>query len=131
MNFSVDTPLYVLKDGPFATFPSLIQVTGEATCTAIYGFSKKSTYDAFMSHSNTALMPYPLVKRFLENQMAAGADMLQLVVVDATSSNEGMLLASTFGSILDALSSGESTVQTTHRLVLDEASNQYRVGAVG
>ncbi len=77
-----------------------------------------------------ALMPYPLVKRFLEDQIAASAGTLQLVVVDAKSAHESVLLASTYHSILAALTMCEGTVQTTHRLVLDEATDQYRVDIV-
>ncbi len=130
MNISVETPHYVLKDGSHATCPAIVQAPDAPACTVIYGFSKKSRYDAFLLNSPVALMPYPLVKRFLEDQMAASAGTLQLVVVDAKSAHESVLLASTYHSILAALTSGEGTVQTTHRLVLDEAAEQYRVDVV-
>ncbi len=121
------TPRYVLKDGSRPTSPSILQTSSEAQSTVIFGFSDKPQYDVFLKASSLALTPYPLVKGFLQNQIAADIGSLKLIVLDAASSQQRILLAATFQSVLESFQLNSESVAVSHRLVLEESSPAYRI----
>ena len=126
----VKTPRYVLRDGAYPTFPSVLQISPDVHRHVIYGFSDKPEYDVFLSGSSLALTPYPLVKGFLTTQIELDSGSLRLVVLDAASSAERCLYAATFQSVLESFHLGSECVAVSHRLVLEESSSHYRIEAL-
>lgn len=121
------TPRYVLRDGLHPTGPSVMQTTSQAQVTAIFGFSDKPQYDAFLHQSSIALTPYPLVKGFLQNQVDLDTEVLRLVVLDANGPKQSILYAATMQSIFESLDRKPDSVEVTHELILDETSGFYQV----
>lgn len=121
------TPRYVLKDGSHPTCPSILQASSDAQSTAIFGFSGKPEYDVFLQASLIALTPYPLVKRFLEDQVSHNITSLKLIVLDAASHRQEILYAATFESVLTSLKLGLDSVELSYQLVLDEPSGAYEI----
>ncbi len=122
-----DTPNYVLIDGNLRIGPKVVRLDASTECSAIYGFSDKGPYDKFCAHSQQALKPYPLVKRYLRNQLDAPDDSLKLVVLDAAGPSEAYLDAATIEAVLEAQESHVAHVTAAYRLTFDEAANAYRV----
>ena len=122
------TSRYVLNEGSYPSCPSVLQAP-DGHATVIYGFSGKQAYNVFLSASSFALMPYPLVKGFLKNQIELDSGTLKLVVLDAVSAAEPCLYAATFQSVLESQELGSGCVSISHRLVLDEPSSLYRIEA--
>ncbi len=121
------TPRYVLRDGSHPTGPSILQASSGDQTTVIFGFSDKPEYDVFLKASPLALTPYPLVKGFLENQIALEIDSLKLIVLDATSSQQRILHAATFQSVLESFQLDSDRLVVSHQLVLDDTSAAYRI----
>ncbi len=122
---SAKIPRYLLRDGLGYASPRVLQPSFKIGLTVIYGFSDKPEYDAFISSSELSLTPYPLVKGYLVR--AIDRNLLQLVVLDAGTSQQTLLQASTFEAVLDSHCNKIDTVPVTHRLIIDTASNVYRV----
>jgi hypothetical protein len=93
----------------------------------IFGFSDKPQYDAFLMQSSTLLTPYPLVMRFLIDQIAHDGNSLKLVALDAASPTQKKLSAATFQSVLSSLQSNVDDVTVTHQIWLDAATAEYKV----
>lgn len=121
------TPRYVLKDGVFPTSPNVVRATSETEISAIYGFSGKPAYDVFWKARSQPLIPFPLVKRFLQSQIDLDAKSLKLVVLDATSPQQEILQAATFQAIVEAFEHNAESVPVSHQLILDSTSAGYRV----
>lgn len=121
------TPRYVLRDDSHPTGPSILQASSGDRTTVIFGFSDKPEYDVFLKASPLALTPYPLVKGFLENQIALEIDSLKLIVLDATSSQQRILQAATFQSALESFQLDSDRLVVSHQLVLDDTSAAYRI----
>ena len=121
------TPRYVLKGGAHPSGPSVLKTSSDAQFTVIFGFSDKPEYDLFLKTSPVALTPYPLVKGYLKNQSDLEGDPLQLIVLDATSSQQRTLDAATFQSVLQAFQLNSDLVAISHQLVRDESSPAYRI----
>lgn len=124
------TPHYVLKDGSHPTRPIVLRSNGEAEATVIFGFSDKPQYDAFQVASSDALTPYPLVKGYLQNQIASDDDSLKLVVLDGIAPHQQSHHAATFQHVLDSLQSDWESVPVSHLLVRDVALQGYRIETV-
>ena len=122
---SAKIPRYVLRDGLGYASPRVLQASFEIGSTVLYGFSDKPAYDVFISSSNLLLTPYPLVRGYLERTL--DNKLLQLVVLDAGTSQQTLLQATTFESVLDSLRNQVDNVPVTHRLLIDKASAEYRV----
>jgi len=75
------------------------------------------------------LTPYPLVKRFLQEQIDAASDSPRLVVLNATFPNAARVEATTMEAVLTAQTTKATQVATTYHLVLDLAENAYRIEA--
>jgi MoaA/NifB/PqqE/SkfB family radical SAM enzyme len=99
-------------------------------CSSIYGFSDKGPYDEFCANSGLELRPYPLVARYLQNQIDALDDVLKLVVIDATGPSEPRLCAATMEVLLEALENRAAHVTAGYQLVFDQEADAYRVEEV-
>jgi hypothetical protein len=124
------TPRYVLKDGSHPTGPSVLHASSDAPPLVVFGFSDKPEYDVFSKASPLALTPYPLVKGFLENQIAEDSGSLRLVVLDATFPKQVVFNAATMQSVLNAFRVDSDRVAISHQLVLDDSSQGHRVREV-
>lgn len=122
---SAKIPRYVLRDGLGYASPRVLQASFEIGSTVLYGFSDKPEYDVFISSSNLLLTPYPLVRGYFERTL--DNKLLQLVALDAGTFQQTLLQATTFEAVLDSLRNQVDTVPVTHRLIIDKASNAYRV----
>jgi hypothetical protein len=147
---SSKTPRYVLRHGLQLVSPSL---SGNHTFVAgsevadsqvadsrsspvapsvIFGFTDKPQYDAFLQGDTKHLTPYPLVKRFLMDQLdqVEHRTGTKLLVVDALDPNQRVMQATTFEAALKSLQDGQHLVPITHRLIrddVDDASCHYRI----
>lgn len=126
---STKLPRYVLRDG---RHPVGLSISHDSTVSvsAIYGFSDKPQYDHYLAQCTQLLTPYPLVKGFLQNQIEASPDSLQLVVLDATSPTQTRLEAATMEAIFEALKLKQETICASHQLSLDPMSATYRIVAI-
>lgn len=122
-----DTPCDVLLDGNQRLGPKLMAQHGGPEYKAIYGFSSKKSYDLFCAKSDQPFIPYPLVKGYLQNQIADSGDTVQLVVVDAAGPQEPQVNAATMNSILEAVEQKANQVTLSFRLTLDRESQAYCV----
>ena len=122
-----NTPCDVLLDGSQRLGPKLMAHPGGLEYEAIYGFSSKESYDLFSASSDLPLIPYPLVKGYLKNQIAESGDTVHLVVVDAAGPQESQLNAATMNSVLEAQEQKANQVTVSFRLRLDRKSQAYRV----
>ena len=123
----VNTPCDVLLDDEQRLGPKLLAQPGGPQHEAIYGFSSKESYDLFCANSDHPLIPYPLVKEYLKNQIADSGDTVQLVVVDAAGPQETQVNAATMNSVLEAMKQNANQVTLSFRLMLDRESQAYRV----
>ncbi len=121
----VAMPRFVLFRGKDRIRPAITEMSSGATCVAFYAFSDKKYYDAFSADSPTPLTPYPLVKRFLEEQIAESTDAVHLVVVDADSPTATQLNAVTMTSVLDAQEKQASEVLVSYQLTFDPKNETY------
>lgn len=121
------TPRYVLKDGSHPTCQSVLNSSSDLQTTVIFGFSDKPEYDTFLKASSLALTPYPMVKGFLQNQIALDIDSSKLIVLDAASPRQLVFHAATMQSVLESFQLDSDCVAITHQLILDESSQGYRV----
>lgn len=119
-----DRPNYVLMDGDLRIGPRVAQL--QTRFAPIYGFSNKSSYEKFTASSQLALVPYPLVKVYLRQQVNASQD-LKLVVIDATDPRQPHLQATTMEAVLEAHETRSPHVTTAHELTFDQTVDAYRV----
>lgn len=122
------TPYYVLMEENRRIGPTVVPLASGLACTAIYGFSNKGLYDTFWANSQLALMmPYPLVKGYLRNQVNEAGNGLKLVVLDAAGPLESPLHAASMEAVLDAQENRTTHVTTEYRLIFDQETKSYRV----
>jgi hypothetical protein len=142
---SSKTPRYVLRHGLQLVSPSLSanhtfvadSEVADSRSSAIaplviFGFTDKPQYDAFLQSDTKHLTPYPLVKRFLMDQLdqvehRAGG---KLLILDALDPSQRVMQATTFEAVLKSLQDGQHFVPITHRLIrdgVDSASCHYRI----
>ena len=119
------TPRYVLMHDRIPAGPSVMQ-TSEVEVIAVFGFSSKPLYDAFLSHSPMALTPYPLVKGYLQRQVDLGTAVMQLVVLDANGPQQLNLPAATARAIVESLDLKRDEVEVSHELIFDDSSGCYQ-----
>lgn len=127
---SAKTPRYVLMDEFHRIGPNVMPSHMGVECSSIYGFSDKVPYDEFCANSGLELRPYPLVARYLQNQIDALGDVLKLVVLDATGPSEPRLCAATMEVLLEALENRAAHVTAGYHLVFDQEADAYRVEEV-
>ncbi|MCO8124171.1 hypothetical protein NHH03_20675 [Stieleria sp. TO1_6] len=127
---SANTPCDVLRDGTERLGPPLSQQQGDQEYQVIYGFSGKGPYDRFAAQCDRPLMPYPLVKGYLKNRIAESAEVIHLVVVDASGPQEAQLSAVTMEAVLEAVQKNAPHVTLSFQLTLDRSSQTYRVDPI-
>jgi hypothetical protein len=120
------TPHYVLKAGTLTHESSVVPSESGSATYAIFGFSDKPQYDRFMVNATEGLTPYPLVKIFLQDQLAQEGNTLRLVILDPVSFDALEWKAATFESVLESIQSRSEFVKASHRLVRQESSSFYR-----
>ena len=123
------TPHYVLRDGSHPRTPAISHTSSEDPLMVIFGFSDKPEYDAFLASTTLALTPYPLVKCYLQNQIAMDVASLHLIVLYATSFQQPILHAATFQSVLESFQNDKDSVAVSHQLELQGSPLAYRVQA--
>jgi hypothetical protein len=121
------TPHYVLREGHHPTALTAVNNASNPSTTVIFGFSDKPQYDAFLSLSSKRLTPYPLVIRFLLDQIALHGDSLKLIVLDAPTPTQNILSATTYQAVLSSLQSNADHVTVTHQIWLDAATAEYKI----
>ena len=128
---SANTPFFVLKNGNQPVNPTINFDDPNANCVCVYGFSDKSIYEKFIKSSGQLLTPYPLLKRYLENQIAeidsAGtkAVCLGLVVLDATKTTQPLLSAATMAAVLHAQQEKAQKIFVEYELAFDPKTASY------
>lgn len=121
------TPRYVLMNEKRRIGPQVMPRLSGVDYTAIYGFSHKSAYDNFCGNTQLALIPYPLVEGYLQNQADVPGDELKLVVIDASGPHEPCLHATTIEAVLEAQANRTNRVTAEYRLLLDQGADAYRM----
>ena len=138
----ISTPLYVLRHEDKPLRPVISEAAGTLFSNSIFGFSNKPFYDTFTSECDLALMPYPLVKGFLKNQIEAsqaalnakdaepfqdGSYSQNLVIVDAAGPAAEVVYAVTMSSILEAFESKSKQLLASHLFRFDTKSSSYQM----
>ena len=123
----VDTPHYILMEGKRRLGPEVAPMASGTECLVVYGFSDKACYDRFCANSQVALVPYPLTKFYLQNQVDAPGDGLNLVVVDSPGPHEPRLRAGTMEAVLQSQEDRTLHVTAAYELTFDPEATAYRV----
>ncbi len=127
-----NTPCYVLKSGNQPICPTINSADPGTHCICVYGFSDKPIYDKFIKLARQLLTPYPLVKRYLANQIAAAnaaennGIYLSLVILDATDPTQPVLPAATMAVVLRAQQEKARQVPVEYRLRFDPETTSYQ-----
>ncbi|MEO1619253.1 MAG: hypothetical protein AAFV88_25625 [Planctomycetota bacterium] len=122
---SANTPCDVLLDDNQRLGPKLMAHSSGVEYKAIYAFSSKKSYDLFCNNSDQPLIPYPLVKGYLKNQIADSVETVQLVVIDAEGPQQARMNAATMNSVLDAVEQKADQVGLSFHLTLDQETETY------
>ena len=129
---STRVPRYILNSNTGPLGPQLIQPTLEVPTQVIYAFTNKSHYDTFLknSGSHAELLPYPLIKGYMQGQIDADVGSLKLVAIDCESPTQTQICAVTMLAIIRALELKNDSIEISHTLTLDADCQQYHVDAV-
>lgn len=119
------TPRYLLMEDRNPIGPAVAPVPPAVDCIAVYGFSGKPAYDRFVTASNRELRPYPLLKAYLQKQIAAGAEKLRLVILDAEHPNQQSIRAVSMESACNAQSANDSHIDAEYHLRADPLTGVY------
>lgn len=123
-------PRYVLLSDKQRIGPTVTDNRQTAHSTVIYGFSDAPIYKEFMANSGVPLMPYPLVKTYLREQLSdldGETEAVKLVVIDAVSPVEPSINAVTMQAVLSAFEEQSTQMAATHGLEFVDATNAYRL----
>jgi hypothetical protein len=124
---TASTPHYVLMNAGQRIGPKVVPAASRIECSLIYGFSDKEPYDTFIANSQSALTPFPLVKRYLRNQLDEPDSGLKLVVIDAAGPSQPYLRAASMQAVLEAHENHADQVAATYRLTLDQQADAYTI----
>ena len=126
-----DTPKYVLKSGNQPIALTINSDDPTASCVCVYGFSDKLIFDAYKKNDKQPLIPYPLVKGYLANQIATaesagkkGAD-TGLVILDATGPTQPTVFAATMAAVLNAQEENTKQVPIEFELIFNSETDCY------
>lgn len=98
--------------------------------TVIYGFTQKTHYDTYLKNcSHGELLPYPLIKGYMQGQIDAGVDAFRLVAIDCASPTQTQICAVTMQSIIRALELKHDSIEVSYTLTRDADSHLYHVDA--
>ena len=94
------TPKYVLHENrqPIGAKVSLGSTSGD--CVAIYGFSDKPAFDAFIAGSQRDLRPYPLMKSYLKRRLDEEPGKTHLLIIDAADPEDAIAESATAEAVL-------------------------------
>lgn len=123
----IDTPYYVLLEGKRRFGPQVVPLPAGTECLAVYGFSDRNRFDKFCANSQLTLTPYPLTRVYLQNQVDAPGDGLNLVVVDAASPHEPCLQAATMEAVLQGQEARTPHVTAAYDLTFEQEAAAYRI----
>jgi hypothetical protein len=121
------TPHYLLLEGKTRIQPSVVPEHSGPGYHVFYAFSDKPQYDLFQVNSNRALVPYPLVSRFLMECISMSVDEEQLLVIDAVAPNDAVVHAATMKSVLSCLGSRAEHVGISFRLTKQNGDDAYTI----
>jgi hypothetical protein len=111
-------PLYVLLEANAPIRVQLMALDAEESPQTLYAFSDKKQYDAFTAATTRDLRPYPLVKGYLLNQMAAKSDGVRLVAIDVPAPDVEQINVASIESVLEAFEkkSGQVVTHVRHAI---------------
>ena len=128
-----NTPCYLLKSGNQPIYPTINFDDPGTTCICAYGFSDKPLYDEFIKNANQPLTPYPLVKRYLANQIAEANSAetngvrLSLVILDATDPAQPVVSVAKMAAVLLALQEKAMQIPVEFELGFDPVTASYQI----
>lgn len=128
-------PGYMLKSGSEPIFPKVVFDAATQVGVCIYGFSGKPIYDDFIRSAAQLLTPYPLVMRFLAEKIASLDTVSSseigpaLVILDATSATQPVVVAATMATVLQAMEDNVKQVPVEFELVFDGEKGSYQLAA--
>lgn len=122
---TAETPNFVLLYNSQRFGPPTSQLEDGTQCHTIYGFSSKQSYDRFITNCPLLLKPYPLVGRYMQEQVALPNLMMHLIAVDVRSPTAPFVNAVSMQSVLVAQASKTNVIDIEFHLRLEDAT--YRV----
>ena len=126
-----NTPKYILKSEGQPALLTIDPDDPKTSCTCVYGFSDKPTFDQFIKNAKHALTPYPLVQGYLANQIAEAESngksgtSLGLVILDATDPKQPVVFATTMATVLDAQRVKANQIRIEMELVFNSKTGGY------
>jgi len=120
-------PRYVLLRQQKKVGPAFLVSETSPKYEGIYAFTNKVPYDVFCKNSPLGLTPYPLVKRYLQEQCSGTDNSIKLVIIDATDPSEAKLKAVSMRSVLETMDDETKPLVASYTIHLDQASKAYRV----
>ena len=128
-----NTPCYLLRSGNQPIYPTVNFDDPDTNCVCVYGFSDKLIYDKFIKNTKQLLTPYPLVKRYLANQIAEANSAetngvrLSLVILDATDPAQPVVSVATMAAVLLALQEKAMQIPVELELGFDLVTASYQI----
>jgi hypothetical protein len=119
------TPRYVLHADRQPIGPDIVRKSPGRSSPAIYGFSDKTAYDAFIGNSEGDLRPYPLMKGYLRSRLAEEHDETCIVIIDANGPVAASVDAATFANVLAAQNTADPQLVSDFQLTFCPASHTY------
>lgn len=123
------TPRYVLHEDRQPIGPDVSEDSAGRSFVAIYGFSGKAAYDAFIANSEGDLRPYPLMKGYLRNRLAEQADETYLVIMDANGPVTASVDAATIEHVLAAQDQADAQLASDLLLTYSGSSKAYALAS--
>ncbi|MCU0710735.1 MAG: hypothetical protein MUC43_01655 [Pirellula sp.] len=120
-------PRYVLRHDLAAIGPANQDPDNSQPACVIYGFSDKPDYDLFRSQDTRLLKPYPLVARFLIDELRNGSTAKQLIVLNASSPSQESVYAVGMKEVLDAFNDKLDHVEASHELKINQSNQMYQL----
>lgn len=119
------TPRFVLHEDRAPIGPEISPASTGHRVLAIYGFSGKAAYDAFIGNSEGDLRPYPLMKGYLKKRLEEDQDGPSLVIIDAVSRGDVRVVAATMGNVLAAQDNADTELDDDVGLTLNATGTAY------
>ncbi len=121
------TPRYLLLNEGQRIRPQVALLPSGLKWSFFYGFSNKDRFDTFISNSPLHLVPHPLVKVHLRNDLEAQGVDLTLVVIDASGPGDSEIVAATIEVVLQAHEDQLSQIIAAYRMTFDQKTETYQV----
>ena len=124
------TPRYVLREDRQPIGPKVVPASPGSGVLAIYGFSGKAAYDAFIGNSEGDLRPYPLMKGYLKNRLEEEHDETYIVIIDAKAPVAATVDAATMENVLAAQNKADSELFSDFYLTFFPTRKAYALAGV-